>query len=283
MPRRRALRVLGGALVGLAPAGGAGEGASAPSTHDCPNRDAERLPLRLPEYQRALLQELLPEPDARLPGTRASARRRRTDTRRAAPLLSRDPAGRRAARNKCCDAGEFCANPATQLCCKQGERACAGHFCCASNEECVTASHQGLGEHLRKAMPLRARPGAGDGKCCPPKMALPEPEHGPLQAVPPERGGVREQVLRSEHVALLRQGRVLPEEPILLRQRQEAGVLPAADEVRRPDPPREHRRQAGDGGDLLSAGAPQQQPEALLPGRPGGAQQSRACASRRPV
>jgi hypothetical protein len=98
---------------------------------------------------------------------------------------------------------------------------------------------------LRSSLPGRAST-LRQGHVLPEELALREPFHRPLQALRAVRGGVRPQVLRQADDSLLREGRLLPEEPLVLRDRQEAGVLSSAAEVRGSDPPGEHRDQARD-------------------------------------
>jgi hypothetical protein len=82
-----------------------------------------------------------------------------------------------------------------------------------------------------------------------------------------------EEVLRPEDDSLLREGRLLPEEPGVLQYGQDPEMLSSRPEVRGPDPPRRDRRQASHRCDLLSGCTLQREPEALLPGGTGGAQQ----------
>lgn len=68
----------------------------------------------------------------------------------------------------CCGAGQFCANRARNLCCKDGQRAC-GLGCCDANEECrvargITGS---IGVCEKRCPPRQAW--CGRNKCCPPR------------------------------------------------------------------------------------------------------------------
>lgn len=70
--------------------------------------------------------------------------------------------------NVCCGAGEYCANPREQLCCKQGERGC-GRFCCRPNQECRSAR---VGTASTRFCEDRCPPSqawCGSNKCCPPR------------------------------------------------------------------------------------------------------------------
>jgi hypothetical protein len=116
----------------------------------------------------------------------------------------------------------------------------------------------------------------------PDELALRKSGYRSLQAVCAERGGVREEVLQQGHDALLWQGRLLPEEPLVLRDREDTEVLPAGAEVRDPDPAGRHRRQARNCRDLLSARAVSRQPQALLPARSGCAVRRRTKRRSRP-
>lgn len=68
----------------------------------------------------------------------------------------------------CCKPGEYCANFQQKLCCKDGERGC-GPVCCEPNEECRTAR---FGTGSQKVCTKRCPQGqawCGKDKCCPPK------------------------------------------------------------------------------------------------------------------
>ncbi len=124
--------------------------------------------------------------------------------------------------------------------------------------------------------PLPSGPRAlRQGQVLPEELALRKPLHRPLQAVRAERGGVRSQVLRQADDSLLRQSRLLPEEPPVLQCRRGPGVLPTSRQVQDPDPTRGHRRRAGNTADLLSARPGQYESRPLLSAGTGGAQQPR--------
>ena len=124
--------------------------------------------------------------------------------------------------------------------------------------------------------PLPSGPRAlRQGQVLPEELALRKPLHRPLQALRAERGGVRSQVLRQADDSLLRQSRLLPEEPPVLQCRRRPGVLPASQQVQDPDPTRGHRRRAGNTADLLSARPGQYESRPLLSAGTGGAQQPR--------
>jgi hypothetical protein len=107
------------------------------------------------------------------------------------------------------------------------------------------------------------------------EVELRQREDRPLQALPQGSGGVREEVLQQEHLTVLRQGRLLSKEPLVLREWRQDAMLPSRHEVCDTDHRWRHRRQARHGGDLLSAGPAEQQSEAVLPARAGRAQQPR--------
>ena len=185
----------------------------------------------------------------------------------------------------CCGADEYCANPQRSSAASTGNaRATAGSAAPERGVQDLPRRHRKLGR-LHEA--LSPRPGVvRPGQVLPAEMALRQRAQRALQALPLQRGGVREQVLRPPHLALLRRGRLLPEEPLVLRERPAAGLLPAPHEVRDPDPPRQHRHPSADARDLLPGRASQQQSEALLPGGPDRAQQPgppHPAARRQPV
>lgn len=68
----------------------------------------------------------------------------------------------------CCREDQFCANPTVRLCCKHGERGC-GRMCCKPNEECrriqIGTGSQTVCE--QKCPPNRAW--CGRNTCCPPR------------------------------------------------------------------------------------------------------------------
>jgi hypothetical protein len=68
----------------------------------------------------------------------------------------------------CCGKGEFCANPRENLCCKEGERGC-GLQCCKANQECVTV-RVGTGRSgiCTQRCPS-GRAWCGKDTCCPPR------------------------------------------------------------------------------------------------------------------
>jgi hypothetical protein len=70
----------------------------------------------------------------------------------------------------------------------------------------------------------------------PDELALRQSLDGPLQALRPERGGMRAEVLQPQDVSLLWEGGVLPEQPLVLRDGGQADLLPARPEVRGADP-----------------------------------------------
>ena len=68
----------------------------------------------------------------------------------------------------CCNDGEFCANSAQKLCCKQGERGC-GPRCCQPNEECTTIRIGTGSERVCEKRCPQGQAWCGANKCCPPK------------------------------------------------------------------------------------------------------------------
>jgi hypothetical protein len=90
---------------------------------------------------------------------------------------------------------------------------------------------------VRAALP--ERPGAlRPAEVLPHQLAVRQSVHGALQALRAERGRVREEVLQPGHDPLLRRGRLLSQEPLVLREREHADVLSRGTEVRDPDPAR---------------------------------------------
>jgi hypothetical protein len=69
---------------------------------------------------------------------------------------------------KCCKEDEFCANSLQQLCCKQGERGC-GPRCCQPNEECTTIRIGTGSERVCEKRCPQGQAWCGRNKCCPPK------------------------------------------------------------------------------------------------------------------
>lgn len=171
MPRRRALRVLGGALVGFAlPATRA---KAAPSTHDCPAQNA--FLCACPSINGLFYKICCPNPT---PTVRYSCECKAPPNGYAACRPVKTPCKRSCGEGKCCDEGEFCANPARHLCCKQGERVCGGgSFCCQPNEECVTARVRSSVSICVKRCPS-GQAWCGDNKCCPPKWHCRNPATG---------------------------------------------------------------------------------------------------------
>jgi hypothetical protein len=127
---------------------------------------------------------------------------------------------------------------------------------------------------LHEAVP--AEPGVvRQGQLLPAELEVHQREHGALQALLAQRGGVRKEVLRPKDESLLRKGRLLPEGPIVLRHGQDAALLPVRPEVCDSDPRRRHRRETRHGVHLLPLRPLQQEPRALLPARPGRTQHTR--------
>ena len=182
----------------------------------------------------------------------------------------------RALRRRLLQARRVLREPQQQALLQEGRRGCGQVLHAERGVQDDPRRHR-----IREVLRATLRAGAGvvrPRQVLPAQVALRQRAHGALQAVPAERGGVQDEVLRPPHVALLRRGRLLPEEPIVLRQRfgagRIAGLLPAADEMRDPDPAREHRHRAEDAGDLLPHRTLQHAAEALLPAREGGTQHS---------
>ena len=69
---------------------------------------------------------------------------------------------------KCCKEDEFCANSLQQLCCKQGERGC-GPRCCKPNEECKSIRIATGSERVCEKRCPQGQAWCGRNKCCPPK------------------------------------------------------------------------------------------------------------------
>ena len=79
--------------------------------------------------------------------------------------------------SKCCTQDEFCANQALQLCCKKGQEACGG-VCCDPNEECLRAriGHDSQTLCVQRCPAGRAR--CGSSKCCPTNWRCANPSTG---------------------------------------------------------------------------------------------------------
>jgi len=69
---------------------------------------------------------------------------------------------------KCCEDDEFCANSLQKLCCKIGERGC-GPRCCQPNEECTTIRVGTGSERVCEKRCPQGQAWCGRKKCCPPK------------------------------------------------------------------------------------------------------------------
>ena len=68
----------------------------------------------------------------------------------------------------CCGHNQYCANPRQKLCCNRGERGC-GSACCQPNEECRAIRVGTSSSHVctKRCPPNQAW--CGRDKCCPPK------------------------------------------------------------------------------------------------------------------
>lgn len=80
--------------------------------------------------------------------------------------------------SECCKPDEFCANPRRLLCCKKGERACGGSRCCAPNEECQTVRVGTNSQSVCEKRCPQGRAWCGKDKCCPPKWRCANPATG---------------------------------------------------------------------------------------------------------
>jgi hypothetical protein len=159
MPRQRALRLLGGAFVGIAVPGLATTKArAAPRFHTCV-RDGGFV-CQCPSI-RGLFYKICCAPAAdydckcKAPPAGYAQCKKRPCT----------PCGRR-----CCSPSEYCASRNLELCCETGHPAC-GRRCCSPNEECVRL-HVG-GSTIRECN-KRCPPGqvwCDEKKCCPRGMS----------------------------------------------------------------------------------------------------------------
>ena len=184
MPRRRALRLLGGALVGAsvpgalrpraargAPRGRVGTlglcekdcSGALPVPCICPGPDPKYCfeTCGVPGSTCCCLKGSDGKPSGAVacpPGTRCGKPGERN-----CPCVNTcgDP-------YVCCGQNQYCANPKTKLCCNNDERGCGG-MCCKANEECrrirVGTSSTTVCE--QKCPPGRAW--CGTNTCCPPK------------------------------------------------------------------------------------------------------------------
>jgi hypothetical protein len=104
----------------------------------------------------------------------------------------------------------------------------------------------------------------------PDELALRQSVDRPLQAVREESGGMRAQVLQQADDSVLRDRRLLSEEPlVLLRRLGPPDMLPATREVRHPNPSRQRWRRSPHSCDLLSTRAVRPEGEDLLSRRTG--------------
>jgi len=182
MPRRRALRTLGGALVAVAVPGAVraqrafgGVRRPAVSTGLCEKSCSDPFPVPCicpgpdPKYCFETCGEAgstcccLKGSDGKPSGAVACP----PGTRCGRPGESNCPCVNTCG-SRCCGKDEFCANPRENLCCKTGERGC-GLECCKPNEECRT-TRVGTGSSdicVKRCPPQQAW--CGRDKCCPPK------------------------------------------------------------------------------------------------------------------
>lgn len=68
----------------------------------------------------------------------------------------------------CCWGDQYCANPREKLCCKQGERGCA-RVCCKPNQECRTARVGTSSTRFCEDRCPSNQAWCGRDKCCPPR------------------------------------------------------------------------------------------------------------------
>lgn len=182
MPRRRALRALGGALVTVAvptallPRSASGAGprparATQPCTITCPSHSPVPCLCKGPNptfcYETCgvagstccCLKNAQGEPTGAVncpPGTRCGR-----------PGESNCPCVNTCGL-RCCGTDEFCANPRQHLCCKEGERGC-GLECCDPNEECRKVRVGTASNDICVKRCPHGQAWCGGDKCCPPK------------------------------------------------------------------------------------------------------------------
>ena len=154
----------------------------------------------------------------------------------------------------CCGAGQFCANPGRNLCCKTGERGC-GFGCCDPNEECRTARVGGTSSSIcvKRCPPGQAW--CGRDKCCPRGWRCANERTGLCKRCGQNEEECRHEVLRPFDEPLLRRERLLPERALVLHRRGRRTLLPAEDEVREQHP---SRRTAGSRRDSPRVCCPQE-------------------------
>ena len=205
------------------------------------------------------------------------ARRRAARPTRAAATLpsasvrasARSRAGRRAASRT------SSAATGTWVCAARTDRKCAVELLRPERGMPPSPHRLGDADHLREAL-LSGPRAVRSLEVLPEELALRESFHGLCKRCAPNQEECLRKCCDKRTTALLRQGGLLPDEPLVLQQREHAGLLSARREVRDPDPRGEHRDHARDCRDLLSGGALPRQPEALLPTRPGSAQLPRS-------
>ena len=172
LPRRRALRLFGGAIVALAlPAARAG---AAPATHDCP---AQGLVLCQCPAANGLFFKLCcwSKEACTCDIPRQATCCQYGKIWNGAKCVCKEQCGG----DKCCASDEFCANVRPQLCCKKDEKACGNRYCCQKNEECVSARAPGIISQsicVKRCPPSQAW--CGKDKCCPPKWKCRNPSTG---------------------------------------------------------------------------------------------------------
>lgn len=158
MPRRRAVRVIGGALVSVAvPAIAPPKAQGASTFHDC-------------KAKGGLLCECNCKGDIcqRICCTPKEEYECYCGPVEYGAACKKKPCQKPCGGNTCCKSDEFCANPLQNLCCKEGERGC-GPVCCQPNEECRTAKFGTGSQKVCEKKCPQGQAWCGRGKCCPPK------------------------------------------------------------------------------------------------------------------
>ena len=89
-----------------------------------------------------------------------------------------DPANPRSCGGTCCAEDEFCAHKFQELCCKRDQRVCGSRYCCKPEEECVTHRIPGHSQSFCIKRCPTGRAWCGTDKCCPPKWHCANPSKG---------------------------------------------------------------------------------------------------------
>ena len=192
LPRRRALRLFGGAIVALAlPAARAG---AAPATHDCP---AQGLVLCQCPAANGLFFKLCcwSKEACTCDIPRQATCCQYGKIWNGAKCVCKEQCGG----DKCCASDEFCANVRTQLLLQEGREGVREPVLLPEERRVRQrpCPRDHLAEHLCEALPAKSGV-VRQRQVLSPEVEVQEPEHRALQALRAQRGRVREEVLRQE-------------------------------------------------------------------------------------